>query len=244
MIEDVATLFIPGQYNVRGEYTREAGYALANDMENFILGHRAAINQNSDQVIWNTSNGAPGGTFQAINEASILAALQRMDEANVPTEGRMLLVSPGQHTDLMTIDRFSSADYVNNQPVSTGRIGTLYGIPVYKSNTLKVNSLTGYTNGQDAVAQPTPGVAGSPYLPSQNTFTGLPYDGDGTNTAASGIVTAMLCHKDWLYLAKVQEPKVETSREVLFQADAVVTTCLYGSKVFRDTHAVLIHSSN
>lgn len=243
MIEDVAELFVPGQYNIRGEYTREAGYALARDAENFILGHRASVNNNAANVIWNTSTGAAGGTFQALNEASILAAVQVLDERNVPQEGRFLAVSPGQYTDLLTITRFSSEDFINGSPVSSGRLGTIYGIPVYKSNMLKVNSLTGYTNGRNGIPQPTPGVAGSPYLPTQDSFTGLPYSGDGTNTSASGIVTAMLGHKDWLYMARVLEPKVETSREVLFQADAVVTTSLYGAKSFRTESMILIHSA-
>lgn len=243
MIEDVATLFVPGQYNIRGEYTREAGYALARDIDNFLLAHRAVINSFSDQVIYNTNTGAAGGTFLALNEASILAAMQILDEANVPREGRKLVVSPGQYTDLLTIDRFSSVDYVNNPVVPTGMLGQIYGIPVMMSTQVATNSLTGYTNGNSGVAAPTPGVTGSPYLPTQNSFTGLPYDGDGTNTAAGGIVTAILAHSDWLYASMVEMPSTETSREVLFQADAVVTTQLYGGKVFRETNAVVIHSA-
>lgn len=240
MIEDVANLFIPGQYNVRREYTREAGYALARDLDNYLLGMRAAIQNNSDQVIYNTNNGLPGGTYAALNEASILAAMQILDEANVPREGRQLLVSPGQYTDLLTIDRFSSSDYVNSLVVPSGYLGQIYGVPVMMSTQISANSLTGYTNGNGGAQQPTPGVTGSPYLPSQDSFTTLPYNGDGT--ASVPVVTAVLCHRDWAYLSIVEEPKVETSREVLFQADAIVNTTLYGGKVFRPDHAVLIHT--
>jgi N4-gp56 family major capsid protein len=242
MIEDVAELFIPGNSRIRSEYTREAGYALARDIDNFLLGLRATIQNEGTQHIYSTNNGAAGGTFEAIDEAAILAALQLLDEANVPREGRCLVVSPGQHTDLLTIDRFSSADYVNNKPVTNGVIGSIYGVPVKTSTQIGINSLTGYTNGKSGVAQPTPGVTGSPYIPTQSSFTSLPYNGDGTHTAAGGIVTAMLCHPDWAYATVVQEPKVESSREVLYQADAIVTTQLYGAKVFRPDHAVLIHS--
>lgn len=245
MIEDVGTLFVPGQYNIRGEYTREAGYALARDVDNFLLGYRSVINSFTDQVIFNTDTGLAGGNFLGLNEASILAAMQILDEANVPREGRKLIVSPGQYTDLLTIERFSSTDYVNSPIVPTGMLGQIYGIPVMMSTNITTNSLTGYTNGNNGTPAPTPGVTGSPYIPTQNTgaFASLPYDGDGTNTSATGIVTAMLCHPNWLYASMVQEPKVETSREVLFQADAVVTTQLYGAKVFREDHAVLIHSA-
>lgn len=247
MIEDVATLFVPGQYNIRGEYTREAGYALARDIDNFLLGYRSVIQGFSDQVIYNTTTGAVDGTYEGLNEASILAAMQVLDEADVPREGRIMIISPGQYTDLLLIDRFTSTDYVNSTVVPSGMLGQIYGVPVMMSTQITTNSLTGYTNGNNGQPQPTPGVAGSPYLPTQNPFTSLPYVGDGTVTsilAPTGVTTAMLCHRDWLYASMVQEPKVETSREVLFQADAVVTTQLYGAKVFREDHAVLIHTAS
>ena len=243
MIEDVATLFVPGQYNIRGEYTREAGYALARDIDNFLLGYRSAIQNFSNQVIYNTSDGTATGTYLGLNEASILTAMQILDERNVPREGRKLIVSPGQYTDLLTIERFSSTDYVNGAVVPSGMLGQIYGIPVMMSTQIVTNSLTGYTNGNNGTPSPTPGVTGSLYLPTQNTVASLPYVGDGTVAGGtSGVVTAMLCHPNWLYASMVQEPKVETSREVLFQADAVVTTQLYGAKVFREDHAVLIHT--
>ena len=248
MIEDVSTLFVPGQYNIRGEYTREAGYALARDIDNFLLGYRAVINNFANQVIYNTDDGLASGDYQALNEASILAAMQILDERNVPREGRKLIVSPGQYTDLLTIERFSSTDYVNSVVVPNAMLGQIYGMPVYMSTQVTTNSLDGYTNGNNGTVQPTPGVAGSPYLPTQNAaFASLPYVGDGTVTALTaptGVTTAIIAHPNWLYASMVQEPKVETSREVLFQADAVVTTQLYGAKVFREDHCVVIHTAS
>lgn len=246
LIEDVATLFVPGNSRIRNEYTREAGYALARDVDNFVLGLRAYIHEynSNSQIIYSTDNGTAGGTFEAIDKAAILAAIQLLDEADVPMEGRKLFISPGQYTDMLAIDEFVSRDYVGGMPVQTGMLGTIYGIPVLSSTQIGVNSLTGYTNGNNGVASPTPGVTGSDYLPTQNTTsTNLPYNGDGTHTAANGVVSALLCHPDWAFLTMVQEPKVETSRENLYQGDAIVNTQLYGAKVYRPDHAVLIHST-
>ena len=41
-------------------------------------------------------------------------------------------------------------------------------------------------------------------------------------------VAASRCHPDWAILAMQQDPRIEHSREVLFQADVLVATQIYG----------------
>ena len=240
MLEDI--IRIQSQYNLRAEYTRESGYALARDMDNHLLGLRGSIQGEANQVVYNTTDGTASGTYLAINRASILAAMQILNEADVPQMNRVMIVSPGQYTDLLTINEFISTDFRSGMPTMTGQIGTLYGnIPVIQSSNVTVNSLTGYTNGAGGTAQPTPGVTGSPYVPTQGSFTSLPYNGDGTATV--DVVTAVLCQRDWAIHVVQQSPRVESERQALFQADAVVSTNIYGSKVFRPDHCVLIHTA-
>lgn len=244
MIEDVVN--IQAAYNLRSEYTRESGYALAQDIDNFLLGLRADIasHNGGSQVIFNTSDGTATGTPLALNRASILASKQTLDEANVPLGGRKIAVSPGQYNDLLTIDEFISRDYIDGKPTANGVVGMLYGMEVTMSTNITANSLTGFSNGTGALAQPTPGVVGSPYLPTQiknssgalGTF--LPVSANGLPVA-----TAIMYHTDWALLAMQLNPKTESSREVLFQADAVVSTQIYGSATYRQDHVVLIHSS-
>lgn len=245
MIEDVVN--IQSKYNLRSEYTREAGYALARDIDNFVLGLRSTIQGYNSQsnVVYVSSDGTATGTPQALNRAGILSAKQILDEAFVPMTDRMMFISPGQLTDLLTIDQFISADYINGTPTVSGMVGTLYGMPVVVSNNIVTNSLTGYTNGADGVASPTPGVQNSVYFPTQS-FTGvtdttLPANGVGGE--ADNWITAMICHKSWAILTMQLNPKVESSRENLFQADAVVSTQIYGAKVFRPDHCVLLHTA-
>lgn len=239
MIEDIVN--IQSQYNLRSEYTREAGYALARDLDNWILALRADLNSNPTQVVFNTSTGATGGTPLALSRAAILTAKQILDEADVPQEGRMLAVSPGQYNDLLTIDEFINTRYIDGRPTVTGKVGELYGMNVVESTQISVNSTTGYVNGTGAIAQPTPGVAGSPYFPSQffsGTGTTLP-----TTSNSLPLATAIMFHPDWAMMGMQLAPKIESSREVLFQADAVVATQIYGAKMYRPDHAVLIHSA-
>lgn len=245
MIEDVVG--VQAAYNLRSEYTREAGYALARDIDNFVLGLRANIQgyNSESNVVYVSSDSTESGTPAAINRAGILAAKQILDEAFVPMSDRVLFVSPGQAIDLLTIDAFISSDYVSGRPTMTGQVGTLYGIPVVVSNNIVTNSPTGYTNGAGGVASPTPGVLNSVYYPTQSpsnaTASDLPANGVASET--DDWVTAIMVHKSWAKLAMQLNPRTEASRENLFQADAVVATQIYGAKVYRPDHAVLIHTA-
>jgi N4-gp56 family major capsid protein len=239
MIEDIVN--VQSKYNLRREYVREMGYALARDCDNFLLGLRANIQGYNSQsnVIYVTSDATSSGTPLSINRASILAAMQLLDEADVPQEGRFLTVSPAQHVDLLTINEFISADYVNNKPTVSGMIGSVYGIPVYKSTQIKANSTTGYTNGAGSSGQPTPGVTNSPYFPTQS-----PSDAMATTlVTTNAMTTAVMGHKDWAKLSMQLNPRTESSRENLFQADAVISTQIYGAKVYRPDHCVLIYTA-
>ena len=175
MIEDIVN--IQSQYNLRQEYTREAGYALARDADNFVLAHRAVINSYDSQRIVSYNNGTSDllgdgtanahwtGTPAPLTYAMILAAKQKLDEADIPSEGRKLFISPAQYIDLPSINVFISADFINGSPVTTGVVGTILDFTVECSTQIGVNSLLGYRNGRDGILLPTPGVIGSPYLP-------------------------------------------------------------------------------
>lgn len=242
-IEDIAE--IQSQYNLRTPYTREAGYAMGRDIDNYAMGLRAAIP--ASQQIFRTTGGGAGtaaGTPAPIDSNSILAAKTFLEEKEVDISDMVLTVSPSQYNDLLDIDKFISGDYVNGKPVVNGFIGTLYGIPVMSTNNLKINSLDGYRNGQGAPGQPTPGVLGSPYLPSQDAIvgTGLPRGQTGNETAAP-FVSALLCSKEWAMMAIQKNISTEYSRENMLQADALVCTQVYGGKIRRDEEAILIHTS-
>lgn len=241
-IEDIVG--IQASYNLRSEYTREAGYAMARDIDSSVLALRAAINGVSSQVINNTSDGTLNGNSFPLNYTALLTAKLILDNADVDDSDRALIVSPTQYNQLLAVDKFINMDYRNGSPVSTGVVGTIFNIPVYMTTQVGRNSSTGYVNGTENL--PTPGVSGTGalYLPKQDSFTSLPVAFGGANTgAAAQVHTALLVHKDWAVMAMQQEPKTETSRETLYLADAVVMSTLYGMRLFRPANAVVIHTN-
>jgi hypothetical protein len=286
MIEDIVN--IQSQYPLRQEYTREAGYALARDMDNFMLAHRAVINSYDSQRIVSYNNGTTdligdgslnahwSGTPAPLTYASILMAKQKLDEADVPSQGRMLYISPAQYVDLLSISTFISADFRGGAaPVASGVIGTILDFAISMSSQFSINSNLGYRNGRDGILLPTPGVLNSPYMPDQHGTTnartttlandldtqtnagyfGLPvFSGAGATAADGGQTlgvfgganqwsTAIACNPEWIAAGIQQSVKTESSREVLYLADAFVTSNLYGAKVWRPDNAVVIHTS-
>lgn len=242
-IEDIAE--IQSQYNLRTPYTKEAGYALGRDLDNYALSLRAAIP--TTQQIFRTIGAGAGtaaGTPAPIDSNSILTAKTFLEEKEVDVSDMVLVVTPGQYNDLLDIDKFVSSDYVDGRPVVTGFIGTLYGIPVMSNNNMKINSLDGYRNGQGAPGQPTPGVIGSPYLPSQDAIVGngLPRGQTGQETT-NPFVSCLLCSKEWAMMAIQKNIGAEYSRENMLQSDVVVMTHVYAGKVRRAEEAILIHTA-
>lgn len=223
MVEDIVE--IQSHTSLRQEYTREISRALARDLDLAIQAERAAI-IGADSTHHVTST-AP------VSKAEILAAIEILDRERVPAEGRVLIVSPAHYASLLAIDQFVSADYVNGMPTVTGRIGTIYGIPIVVSNYLAKNSTTGLYNGDnDPAPSPTPGMTNSLYYPDQE---------DGTVTSLTAdYYSAVMLHRDCIALALQKMPSVSSAWDIDYQATKVASTQLYGLKLFRPSHGVVI----
>ena len=133
--------------SLRQFYTGDAGYALANQVDNdlFDLGKKFGteaeggvqtdwIHSNSYASNGTTALAASGNTIGDFTDAAFRAIIQKMDEADVPMDGRCLVVPPSARNAIMAEERFSSSDFVNGQTVVNGQIGNLYGVDVYVSN--------------------------------------------------------------------------------------------------------------
>lgn len=231
MIEDIVGM--QAAYNLRSEYTREAGYALARDLDNSILALRAALYSLGQKI------DAGGSGNSSITAAEILAAKEALDAADVPAEGRTLWISPQQESTILTIDRFIAADYIQgSSPTQTGRIaGSIFGATVMVTTQIGANTLTGFTNGTNGLPSPTPGVAGSMYYPTQDAAA------TGLLTAGNNKYSALYTHSDWAILGMQMMPRVTSSFENLYQADVVVSRQIYGVKLYRPESAVVITST-
>ncbi len=73
--------------------------------------------------------------------------MQRLDDNDVPTEGRFFLIPPSARNTLMGLDRYTAMDFVgesgNANTIRNGQIGNLYGMPVYVSSNADTTSGTG-----------------------------------------------------------------------------------------------------
>ena len=59
--------------------------------------------------------------------------IQKLDDNNVPMDGRSLVIPPSVRNTIMGIDRYVSSDFVSGQAVNSGLIGNLYGVDIYVS---------------------------------------------------------------------------------------------------------------
>ena len=152
LIEDIVE--VQALSSLRQFYTEDAGYQLAlkvdTDLVNcgtgFGNGTRTAtptdasswVNSNSYYV--NASSGL--ATFAAdtvatgdnFTDLALRQAIKLMDDANVPMDGRVLVVPPAARKSIMGIDRYVSSDFVGGRGVESGLIGNLYGVDVYVSS--------------------------------------------------------------------------------------------------------------
>ena len=145
LIEDITE--VQALASLRQFYTGDAGYGLAKQVDNDLFelaksfgdgDGSSYVNSGSFQI--NTTSGAleaydADGTADigAFSDAAFRALIQKMDDADVPMDGRSFVVPPSLRNAIMGIDRYTSTDFVNGKGVETGKIGNLYGVDVYVS---------------------------------------------------------------------------------------------------------------
>lgn len=249
MIEDFTEMMLDPSGLLSSNLAKEAAYAIKRDLDAFLLGLRAAVQDiGGTQVIYSSSDGGinAGSVSRPFTLDAFLRAKLALDNLDVPATDRVLIVSPTQYTQLLALDKVQSMFYRTSAPLESGVVGTLMGVPIYMTSMVRANSATGFLNG--SVAVPTPGVAASGmiYYPTQDNATTLPVTWNTTanpTAAAQEVHTALYLHKDAFAMAMLLEPNTEVSRETLYLADAVVTSTIYGARMYRDKSAVLIHTN-
>ena len=137
--------------SLRQFYTGDAGYALAKqvDTDLFALGKgfegvndTTYVGTNSYQ--FNGTTGIEAYAADAVasgdlfNDNGFRDLIQKMDDADVPMDGRCLVVPPSVRNEIMGIDRYSSSDFVDGRVVNNGQIGNLYGIDIFVSSNCPV----------------------------------------------------------------------------------------------------------
>lgn len=81
-----------------------------------------------------------------------LAAMQALDDANVPDEDRAFVVSNATATDMDKIDQFVHSDYATLNGAGMGKkgerawVGQWHGVPIYKTNNTDGSNAAGHDN--------------------------------------------------------------------------------------------------
>ena len=156
LIEDIVE--VQALNSLRQFYTEDAGYQLAlkvdTDLMNAATGFGNGtldlaapsgadwVNSNSYYFDAASAGGTPLTAFAAstvaagdvFTDAGFRQAIQLLDDADVPMDGRCIIVPPVVRNTIMGTERFSSSDFVSGQTVNTGLIGNLYGVDVYVSS--------------------------------------------------------------------------------------------------------------
>lgn len=242
-VEDINRFF--AMHDIQSVYASRVRYALAMDIDNAVLALRGAI-PTSNWLVSSTT-GTVAGDPLPIDTSIILAAIEQAQLRSIPLSELVWLIGPEVHTQLLTIDTFVNSDYVSGRPVMTGEVGSLYGIRVVVSNNVVRNTAL-VRNGKNSTPAPIPGVVGSYWTnrqsPLQTTIgTGLPRGKTG-DEANKPFITSMLCHPEWaLWIDPMGGVKTEKSRETLHLMDALVAHQIYGAKLYREDHAILVHTA-
>lgn len=154
LIEDITD--VQAQPSLRQFYTQDAGYALAKQVDDdlFALGKSLGDSDGADWVHSNAFyiDGANGlaayavdtvATTDLFTDLAFRDAVQQLDDADVPMDGRFIVVPPSVRNTIMGIDRYNSSDFVDGRGVQNGQIGSLYGVDVYVSSNCPVIETAG-----------------------------------------------------------------------------------------------------
>ena len=174
LIEDIVE--VQALNSLRQFYTEDAGYALAlqidNDLHSSATGFGdgtltlsptdtgSSYDGNSNVFYNDEDTGSYTATpyeddvvlpADVFTDGFLRAMIQKLDDNNVPMDGRHLVIPPSIRNAIMGIDRYVSSDFVAGQATNSGLIGSLYGVDVYVSancrtiETATANTGTGAT---------------------------------------------------------------------------------------------------
>jgi hypothetical protein len=173
LIEDIVS--IQADDSIRPFYTNDAGYALATrvdsdlhaegakfagsdaaptvegvDYSKAVIGTPSA----SALVAWDPSASLNAGNAATITDEGMRLLVQELDDNNVPSMGRVLVVPPVEKRKMLGIDRQIVFDQVgeagSSNAIRNGYIGPLYGADVYVSTNCAAVADDGLATDQKA----------------------------------------------------------------------------------------------
>lgn len=144
LIEDITE--VQALSSLRRFYTEDAGYALSKQVDSSLIQLGRTFNGGSGVTYGCAYIGGDGTTAytsgssnaSALTDAAIRRTIQRLDDNDVPMDGRFFLIPPSARNTLMGLSRYTEQAFVgevgNGNTIRNGEIGNLYGIPVFVSS--------------------------------------------------------------------------------------------------------------
>jgi N4-gp56 family major capsid protein len=139
LIEDFAE--VQALSSLRRFYTDDAGYALATRIDTSLIQLGRGAQGGAGTAAYDKAYLAgDGSTFYvdgtnvgtALTDAGLRRAIQRLDDSDVPMDGRFLIVPPATRNTMMGLARFTEQAFVGDGgTIRNGQIGDVYGVKVF-----------------------------------------------------------------------------------------------------------------
>lgn len=255
-IDDIDMRQVRSGGALMSEAAQRAAFGLADKADQYLAGKMAGGAGSALGVI-------DGTTVANVYDNLLVPASVQLDENNVPSQGRFIVVSPSVYGKLMLDTRFIKANESGTSALHNGVVGDAAGFSIFKSNNAAqanrdltavttasgAKTLTGvagqFNQGDVGLGVTGTGVGASAKVVSVNA------DGSvatvDVNSSASAAVTVTLAGGGQLAIAgsniatsyAEQISKVEAFRPEKRFADALKGLHLYGAKVVRPEALVI-----
>jgi N4-gp56 family major capsid protein len=154
LIEDITE--VQALTSLRKFYTEDAGYALAKQVDTSLIQLGRGFSGGNGTAAYDEAFVGSDGTTKyvaasnneaALTDAAIRRTIQRLDDNDVPMEGRFFVIPPSARNTLMGLNRYTEQAFVgevgNGNTIRNGEIGNLYGMPVFVSSNADTTSGSG-----------------------------------------------------------------------------------------------------
>lgn len=174
LIEDITS--IQADDSLRRFYTDDAGYALAKRVDTDLWDEgakfaapdasptvegsaysKAVVGTPSagSLVVWDPTANTNEGNASVLTDEGIRLMIQALDDNDVPSRERYLVIPPVEKKNLLGIDRFTEQSFVGEigmgNSIRNGRVGDVYGVEVFVSSNSPVIEDSG-TNSNERSA--------------------------------------------------------------------------------------------
>lgn len=153
-------LMAQSRYDIRGQYTKKGGYALAEVLDTDIFALFPATLPAAYKVIgsdgitqWDPTANANTGNAANITDVGLRRMIQTLEDNLTPMDEVALFIPPSQKNALLGIDKFTLFQNIGRtSELQKGTFGEIYGIPVKISTNLPtVLSTDGVTSNKVAI---------------------------------------------------------------------------------------------